>query len=258
MTIQEYIQIINKTYISGISTEHSYRGDLQNLIETIVSEIKATNEPKRSACGAPDYVLTKNNIPVGYIEAKDIGEDLKNKKYKNQFDRYKNSLENLIITDYLIFEFYLNGEKKHEIKIGEICNGQIVPIEKNFIEFELFIKNFCNYIGQTIKNSEKLAVMMADKAKMMELIIESALNSDEDNNENSSLNEQMIVFKELLIHDITPKEFADIYAQTIAYGMFAARLEDTSLNSFSRQKAAELIPKSNPFLRKLLDRKSVV
>ncbi|MGL5982729.1 MAG: type ISP restriction/modification enzyme [Cetobacterium sp.] len=251
MTIQKYIQTINNTYISGISTEHSFRGDLQNLIEAIVPNIKATNEPKRIACGAPDYVVTKNNIPIGYIEAKDIGEDLKHKKHKKQFDRYKNSLENLIITDYLTFEFYLNGEKKHEIKIGEVHNNHIILIEKNFPEFELFIKDFCYYTGQTIKSSEKLAVMMADKAKMMELIIERALNSDENNNENSSLKDQMNVFKELLIHDITPKEFADIYAQTIAYGMFAARLEDSSLTTFTRQKAAELIPKSNPFLRKL-------
>jgi predicted helicase len=61
----------------------------------------------------------------------------------------------------------------------------------------------------------------------------------------------MLAFKDILIHDITPKGFADVYAQTIAYGMFAARLHDPTLDTFSRQEAAELIPKSNPFLRKL-------
>jgi hypothetical protein len=60
-----------------------------------------------------------------------------------------------------------------------------------------------------------------------------------------------MAFKANLIHDITPKGFADVYAQTIAYGMFAARLHDPTLPTFSRQEAAELIPKSNPFLRKL-------
>ena len=58
-------------------------------------------------------------------------------------------------------------------------------------------------------------------------------------------------FKQILIHDITPKGFADVYAQTVAYGMFAARLHDPTLPTFSRQEAAELIPRSNPFLRKL-------
>lgn len=61
----------------------------------------------------------------------------------------------------------------------------------------------------------------------------------------------MKAFKDILIHDIIIKEFADIYAQTIAYGMFAARLHDPTLENFARQEAAELIPKSNPFLRKL-------
>ena len=61
----------------------------------------------------------------------------------------------------------------------------------------------------------------------------------------------MLAFQQVLINDITPEEFADVYAQTIAYGMFAARLHDPTLDSFSRQEAAELIPKSNPFLRKL-------
>jgi predicted helicase len=55
----------------------------------------------------------------------------------------------------------------------------------------------------------------------------------------------------VLIHDIGAKEFADIYAQTIAYGMFAARLHDATLDTFDRHEAAALIPKTNPFLRKL-------
>lgn len=92
---------------------------------------------------------------------------------------------------------------------------------------------------------------MAGKARLLSGVIEKALMSDEINQENSTLKDQMGAFKKILIHDITPKEFADVYAQTIAYGMFAARLHDPDLATFSRQEAAELIPKSNPFLRKL-------
>jgi predicted helicase len=93
--------------------------------------------------------------------------------------------------------------------------------------------------------------MMAGKARLLSDVIGNSLTSDEINQENSTLKDQMNVFKQILIHDITPKEFADVYAQTIAYGMFAARLNDPTLTTFSRQEAAELIPKSNPFLRKL-------
>ncbi len=93
--------------------------------------------------------------------------------------------------------------------------------------------------------------MMAGKARLLSDIIGNALVSDEAQQENSTLKEQMLAFKEILIHDITPKGFADVYAQTIAYGMFAARLHDPTIETFRRQEAAELIPKSNPFLRKL-------
>jgi predicted helicase len=93
--------------------------------------------------------------------------------------------------------------------------------------------------------------MMAAKARLLENILERAITSDEITQENTSLGEQYKTFKNILIHDLSPKAFADIYAQTLAYGMFAARLHDTTLDDFSRYEAAELIPKSNPFLRKL-------
>jgi predicted helicase len=93
--------------------------------------------------------------------------------------------------------------------------------------------------------------MMAGKARLLSEVIEKALTSDESNSEDSTLKDQMHAFKQILIHDITPKGFADVYAQTIAYGMFAARSHDATLPTFSRQEAYELIPKSNPFLKKL-------
>jgi predicted helicase len=188
---------------------------------------------------------------VVYIEAKDIGVDLNSKSLKEQFDRYKAALDNLIITDYLDFHFYIDGAFKTSIKIAETANGKIKPLPENFSRFETLIKDACLHIGQTIKSSKKLAEMMAAKAKMLADVIEKAIKSDEHTQENSSINDQMNAFKEILIHDITPKEFADIYAQTIAYGMFSARLHDPSLPTFTREEAAILIPKTNPFLRKL-------
>ena len=255
MTIQQYIDNLNQRYKLGNATEHTFRGDLQTLIESIVPTIRATNEPKRQTCGAPDYILTKKEIPVGFIEAKDIGDkDLLGAKKtgnKEQFDRYKASLNNLIFTDYLDFHLYIDGIFITKIAIAEIQNGTIVPLPNNFATFTNLIKDFSTHVGQTIKNSKKLAEMMAGKARLLSDVIEKALTSDEIKNENSTLKDQMNAFKQILIHDITPKGFADVYAQTIAYGMFAARLHDPTLPTFSRQEAAELIPKSNPFLRKL-------
>ena len=282
MTLDQYIDNINKRYKLGNATEHTFRGDLQQLIESLIPEIRATNEPKRQACGAPDYILTKKEIPIGFIEAKDIGDKdldgLKKTGNKEQFDRYKVSLDNLIFTDYLNFHLYHDGIFVTKIAIAELTTpsttpafghssgtgqsttppyghpsrgGEIRALPDNFATFTNLIKNFCSHIGQTIKSSKKLAEMMAAKARLLSDVIEKALTSDETNQEDSTLKDQMNAFKEILIHDITPKGFADVYAQTIAYGMFAARLHDPTIDTFSRQEAAELIPKSNPFLRKL-------
>ena len=89
MTLLQYIDNLDKRYRLGNATEHTFRGDLQQLLESLVPNIRATNEPKRQKCGAPDYILTKKDIPVGFIEAKDIGnKDLEGKRKQE----IKNSL----------------------------------------------------------------------------------------------------------------------------------------------------------------------
>lgn len=251
MTLSQYIEKINTLYKTGNAREHSYRGDLQNLLMDILPDVLVTNEPARVACGAPDYVLTRKDIPIGYIEAKDIGVDLKDKKLKEQFDRYKSGLTNLIFTDYMDFHFYKDGEFVTKIEIASLDNGSIIAKPENFDQFNNLIKNFAETISQTIKSPTKLAQMMAGKAKLMADVIEKSLNNDDKEEKRSQLKSQMLSFQQMLIHDIDNKAFADIYAQTIAYGMFAARYHDPTLPTFSRMEAAELIPKSNPFLRKL-------
>ena len=83
MTISEYVTNLNKRYQTGISREHSYRGDLQMLLESMLDNIRVTNEPARIECGAPDYILTNDGIPVSYMEAKEIGEPLTVKSSKH-------------------------------------------------------------------------------------------------------------------------------------------------------------------------------
>jgi len=251
MNLVQYVQNLNTRYQTGISREHSYRGDLQNLLSALLPGVLITNEPARIECGAPDYILTKKEIPIGYIEAKDIGVDLQSKTLKEQFDRYRASLNNLIFTDYLDFHFYKDGQFVTKIAIAEIQNGKIIALPGNFDSFTQLTKNFADTISQTIKSPAKLAEMMATRAKLMADVIENSLNADDETHTNSALKGQMLSFKTLLIHDITNRAFADIYAQTIAYGLFAARYHDPTLPTFSRQEAAMLIPKSNPFLRRL-------
>ena len=252
--VNTYVTKIAQRVKDGHTSEHTFRGDLEILINALAPTVNVTNEPSKvTDCGNPDYLISAKDIPIGFIEAKDVGKDLGAKQYKEQFDRYKAALDNLIITDYLTFEFYITGERIHEVCVGTLQAGKVVAQEENFARLAELLIDFCTYVGQTIKSAQRLAVLMAGKARLLENTLYQALTSDEESNANTDLREQFNTFKTVLIHDLTPTDFADIYAQTLAYGMFAARLHDETLDTFSRQEAAELIPRTNPFLRRLFD-----
>lgn len=251
MKLSNYLEALNKRFQTGIAREHAYRGDLQQLLSDSCPGVLVTNEPARIACGAPDFILTRNDIPLGYVEAKDIGVDLDSKSLRPQLDRYRNSLDNLVVTDYLEFRFFRDGELTARVRIGEVVKGRIKANPGEFATLSSLLADFASWEGQTITRPEKLAAMMAGKARLLADVIEAAVSSDAKSQANTELRQQLDALQTILIHDITPKAYADLYAQTITYGMFAARLHDATPASFSRTEAAELIPKSNPFLRKL-------
>lgn len=98
MNIPQYIKTVDKRYRSGISSEHSYRADLESLIRELVPSVEITNEPsKLTDCGNPDYVITKKKIPIGYIEAKDIGKDLNGKRLAG--DNYTSLGKSVVVVD---------------------------------------------------------------------------------------------------------------------------------------------------------------
>ena len=254
--LNTYITDLNTQYTSGKATEHSYRPLLKTLLETLLPKLNIINEPKRQACGAPDYILTHADLPIGFIETKDINDkDLKGEKSKNgnkeQFDRYKKSLTNLIFTDYLTFHFYRNEELLHSVTIAKVTDKGITPLPENFNTFLTYIQNFGSFEPSGIAKAEDLVTLMAAKAQLLSKIIEKALNEDHTKGIQTDLTDQLTAFSNVLIHDISPKDFADMYAQTITYGLFTARYHDPTLPTFSRQEAYQLLPASNPFLKKL-------
>ncbi|MCL1945813.1 MAG: N-6 DNA methylase [Chitinivibrionia bacterium] len=246
--INEYIFQLNDKYKEDVTTEHSFRGALETLLKNL-TDCTVINEARHIECGAPDLTLLRKNIPVSYVEAKDIGKKLDDKNYKEQFDRYKKALDHLIITDYLVFEFYEYGEFVENIRIAELkSNDGVIAVSQQFTKFESLLNKFCNSRPQKINSPAKLAEIMANKARLMSQVIENVLKkSDVD----GSLSQQLSAIKEILIPDISPKQFADIYAQTITYGMFAACSHSGDPDTFSIEKVTNLIPKSNPFLRNL-------
>jgi type I restriction-modification system DNA methylase subunit len=274
MDLKEYIDTINQKYRAGNATEHSYRGTLEQLMQTLLPKLRIVNEPKRVKCGVPDYIASrKDGMPVFYIEAKDIGDnDLDGRNphsHKEQFTRYKQALDYIIFTDYLDFHLYEHGEFVDSVRIAEVKGDKIVAINENEDKFLNLIEHVGNNAIQRITSASRLAKLMAGKARLLKNIIEQAVTDDSkritDNEDaieelfhipqeevfKTGLTEQMETFRRLLLHDITPSSFADIYAQTIVYGLFAARLNDKTPEDFSRQEALNLIPKTSEFLRNM-------
>lgn len=258
MDLKEYISTVNQKYRAGNATEHSYRGALEQLIQTLLPKLRIVNEPKRVKCGAPDYIASRRDgMPVFYIEAKDIGDnDLDGRNphgHKEQFTRYKQALDYIIFTDYLDFHLYEHGEFVDSVRIAEVKGDKIVAINENEEKFLNLIEHVGNNAIQRITSASRLAKLMAGKARLLENIIEQAMNDDTESYANDNLRGQYNAFKDVLIQELKPSDFADIYAQTIAYGMFAARLHDDTPEDFSREEAAKLIPKTNPFLRQIFN-----
>lgn len=250
MNIHAFVSEVQKIYESGAATEHSYRSALQNLFSSIHHDVAALNEPKRVKCGAPDFLISRGDLVIGHVEAKNVGKDLSTLKGRDaeQKQRYLKALPNLIYSNCLDFHFYRRGALINRISIADFMLG-IQPRPDQYAILEHQLKDFAAQRLQTITSSEKLAEIMAGKAILIKDVLFNALY--EDRHIQTELTDQYQSFQEHLIHDITREDFADIYAETVAYGMFAARLHDDSLDDFSRQEALELLPKSNPFLRAL-------
>lgn len=255
MVLNEYISELNHQFQTGVARELSYRTALQQFISSLLPDMVIINEPARFDFGAPDYIIARrsDNLPTCFIEAKDIGDtDLDgHRQHKEQFNRYKNSLERVIFTDYLNFHFYENGELRLKIRLGEIIGDHIVAISNDFELFIFKIKDFAHSSIHRITSASKLAKLMAGKALLLADAIRKILKDESENYTGNQIQGQYDAFRQVLIHDLSSNDFADIYAQTIAYGMFAARMHDTTPENFSRQEAATLIPKTNPFLRQI-------
>jgi predicted helicase len=250
-----YLREIEKAFQSNLATEHTYRPFLKSFVESFGKDITAINEPKRRTFGAPDYVIRKREIPLGYIEAKDVGKDLDkpDKREKEQLKKYLDSLNNIIYTNYLDFRWYVRGEVVSTITLAEFdAVGKLQPKADAEKQLTNLIKEFLQKEVPTVATPKELAKRMASITRLIRQTIEKALE-DETTSKENTLHEQFESFKKTLLPNLDDKGFADLYSQTIAYGLFTARCFDKA-PPFTRQEAAYLVPKTNPFLRDTFDR----
>ncbi|MFH0830476.1 MAG: N-6 DNA methylase, partial [Parcubacteria group bacterium] len=240
--ISQYVREVAHKQESSESREHAYRPLLENLLRALLPDkYSIINDPAKVGHNAPDFLIKLDEIPCGYIEAKDITVDLSDKAVQKQAERYLEAFDSLILTNYREFRFYLHDEEYAKITLNEKTS------EADLARFTDLIKQFVQPAPTKIKSAKQLAEIMAHKSRIMRDIVIGLLKEED---KTGDIQGQYQAFKQVLIRDLTIEQFADMYTQTLAYGLFVARYFDESLKNFSRHEAQDLLPPANPLLRK--------
>jgi len=253
-----YCQKLTTQYASGEAGEHAYRPALQEFIESFSKKLRVTNEPSKRGKGKkgdiqnkPDFIVANGQTPIGFIEAKDINVDLNDVGDTDQIERYCEAYPNLILTDYLEFRRYVKGElrgkpvragkanaKKFEISFSPSGEEQVNQFFEEFLLEEV----------ESVSSPAELASRLASLTRQVKKLVKQELEVEEDS---VRLHKLMIAFKKVLLADLDAEKFSDMFAQTLAYGFFAARVHFDGKGEFSRRTASSILPKTNPFLRRV-------
>ncbi len=248
----EYLARLRQDFRTGNATERTYYATLQALVEAIQPGIKAPFEQKRIECGAIDFHVKHRDLTIGYIEAKDIGDSLDEAEQTEQLKRrYIPDLPNLILTNYLEFRWYRNGARQRTATLGRVDTpGSIRSTRQAEEELRSLLNDFLAVSPQGAVNAKDLATRLAHFAHEIRIVIGTALAQGSASHLITDLRDA--VHKQL-IPDLTGEQFADMFAQTLVYGFFAARCNHPVGQRFVRINAAREIPRTNPFLRKLFE-----
>ena len=242
---ERYLQSIQHTQtVSEATPELSLYPHLQAFLEDIAvahfnrDTVRFTPEPRRlDQIGRPDFIAMEGRLSIGYIEAEAYGRDLDTLTghAREQNARFIENLDNFILTNFVEFRLYTGGQRRATANITDTPE-----------DLEGLLERFLDAKGIQIASPEALAGNLARRTRELQTQIATTLTD-----ENSNTHAMFSAFKEVLISTLTRDDFADMYAQTLAYGLFAARCILPNGTNFSRHTAVEALPRSNPFLIQL-------
>ncbi len=254
--VNTYLSSVESYFHDVSSSEMSYRTAFQNYLSSVFpasGHFHIQHDPKAQSGNKPDFIVLKDDVPLLYIEVKKVGEDLNKIEKSSQASRYF-GYTNLIISDYCEFRFYRNGEPYDEhlrLATVDVKRGTFIPHPGQGERLARTMHDFVESQKEPIKSGAHLARIMGGKAQRIRDNVIAFLEST--SQEKDELERMMRFIRENLITTFTTTDFADMYAQTIVYGLFAARYNDPTADTFNRQEARSLIPKTNPFLQSFFD-----
>lgn len=250
MNFIHYLQELQNNLTRG--SERTHYPTLKNLVDSGMLGITTTIEETGNQAGIPDFTVRKNDNLLGYIEAKKIGENLDKTEETEQLQRYFDSAigQNLILTNYLEFRWYIDGKLQLKTTLGKVEKEQIIFVD-HAAKTEELIQSFLNRQERVINDYYDLAKQMAASTKAVRYGITEALKLEDEQGE---LTQLKLLFQDLLLPDLDNNNFADMYAQTIAYGLFTARVghaQNPGQGIFGRKTASIYISDKIPFLKGL-------
>jgi hypothetical protein len=254
--LKPYLQNLCNVASHGDTREESFYPALKGLLDDYAKSIKkdadVTSQPKKTEAGNPDFRIWdgKQHI-VGYIEAKEPNIDLDKVINSQQLKRYLGTFPNLILTNFLEFRLFRNGEPNGKCSIGfsiaqiKLNDPLIKEREQSLIGI---LDKFFSFSLPSIDSDRGLAIELAKRTRFLrdEVIAEEL---KEEKGEKGSILGLYGAFKKHLIGDLTKEEFADLYSQTITYGLFIARTKDG--DEFNRKLAYDRIPPTLGLLREI-------
>ncbi|MFQ3611873.1 MAG: type ISP restriction/modification enzyme, partial [Fimbriimonadales bacterium] len=253
--LKRYFEALFQTASQGDAREESFYPALKTLLEQVAHsngfhDLRVTILPTRTEGGNPDFRIWngKDHI-VGYVEAKKpTVEHLDQLEGSEQLQRYRTTFPNLILTNFFEFRLYRNGERIDSVLLGRpilFNQGLLPPVEKGE-ELIALLRRFFEFCLPQVNTAESLAVELAKRTRFLREGVRLRLQEEQEQG-TGSLVGFYDAFKTYLIADLTPETFADLYAQTITYGLFAARTRTES--GFSRRVAFDNIPPTIGILR---------
>jgi hypothetical protein len=254
--IDTYIKKIASITKRGDAREESYYSALAALLEEFSErerkkKVHVTVLPKKTEAGNPDFrVWDGKHSQVGYVEAKPPKSNLDEIETSDQLKRYISTFPNLILTNFYEFRLYRNGQRVAHVLLARPyipAKLKTIPPAEHTDEFLALLEKFFQFSLPAKFTAESLARELATRTRFLrDQVIKEELR------ETSSLGAKKILgfyeaFQRHLIFNLKPDEFADLYAQTITYGLFAARTRANG--AFNRILAYDLIPKTIGILR---------
>ena len=254
----DYFKALQSTAVEEI-TEHSHRTSLENLLNTIAQKqthkLQILHEPKRiTGFGAPDFKITSAGSIVGYVENKKIEEKLGKILKTDQINKYKKLNDNILLTNYIEFVWIKGDSIQNETLCSELDlqNKKAVLQPERMTAVEALIAKFFSQPPVQIGTAKKLAEALAVRAKYLKDFLKEELERQQQEDRNDKLMGLYQTFKEFVFHELTIAEFADAFAQTLAYGLFLAKL-NAKEKGVTLLNAKEFIPHSFELIKELVD-----